>query len=221
MKVDREEIPIFSDLTNEAWLAVQSRLYSRNFEGGQILFLEGTPAESCYFIQRGVLRISRTSPEGRVQVLARLGTNQPINIISLLNQPRVNQATAEAVTSTSLYVLTAKNFDDLMENMPEFSQALLKAFAMRISNMVDLAADLSLYPVRVRLARFILHLAETKTDPNGWTQDEIAAQIGTIRDVVGRLLREFEDQGLIRRERSEIALLNRKGLYMAARLPEN
>ncbi|MDY6873873.1 MAG: Crp/Fnr family transcriptional regulator [Chloroflexota bacterium] len=220
MKIDRKENQIFSELSDEAWLAIQSRLFSRDLDAGQTLFLEGGPAESCYFIQHGALRILRTNPEGRVQVIARLGMNQPVNIISLLNQPRVNQATAEAITSTSVYVLTAADFDTLLTNTPEFSQTLLKAFANRISQMVDLAADLSLYPVRVRLARFILQLAESDVEPSGWTQDEIAAQIGTIRDVVGRLLREFEDQELIQRERSEITLLDRKGLNKAAHLPE-
>ena len=95
------------------------------------------------------------------------------------------------------------------------------AFARRISRMVDLTAELSLYPVRVRLARFIINLAETGADGGGWTQDEIASQIGTIRDVVGRLLREFEQEGLIRREKSEIILLDRKRLYTAADLSEN
>jgi CRP-like cAMP-binding protein len=75
--------------------------------------------------------------------------------------------------------------------------------------------------VRARLARFIINLADSDTKSSGWTQDEIAAQIGTIRDVVGRLLREFEDQGLIRREQSEILLLDRKGLYKAAELSED
>jgi CRP-like cAMP-binding protein len=221
MKLDRQGIPIFSELSEGAWRAVESRIFRRDVLAGQTLFAEGAPAESCYFIQSGTVRILRTNPDGRIQVLARLGKNQPINIISLLNQPRVNQATAEAVTATSIYVLIAADFDTLLANTPEFSQALLKAFANRISKMVDLAADLSLYSVRVRLARFIINLAASEADPNGWTQDEIAAQIGTIRDMVGRLLREFEDQGLIRRENSEITLLDRKGLNRAADLPEN
>lgn len=221
MKLDRQGIPIFSELSEGAWRSVESRLFRRDILAGQILFAEGAPAESCYFIQSGTVRVLRTNPDGRIQVLARLGKNQPINIISLLNQPRVNQATVEAVTATSIYVLIAADFDTLLANTPEFSQALLKAFANRISKMVNLAADLSLYSVRVRLARFIINLAESEADPNGWTQDEIAAQIGTIRDIVGRLLREFEDQGLIKREKSQITLLDRKGLYKTADLPED
>ncbi len=78
--------------------------------------------------------------------------------------------------------------------------------------MTQLAAELSLYTVKARLARFLMDLADTRQIFDNWTQDEIAAQIGTVRDVVGRLLREFENQELIKRDRHQILLLERKGL---------
>ena len=82
--------------------------------------------------------------------------------------------------------------------------------------MTDLAASLSLYSVRARLAQFLMELAALPETAGGWTQDEIAAHIGTVRDVVGRLLRDFESQGLIRRERQRITLLDRSGLEAIA-----
>lgn len=221
MKPDKFRIPIFSEVNDQTWQAIRSRVFTRDLIAGQTLFVESAPAEYCYFIQDGTLRVLRTNPDGRIQVIARLEKGQPVNVISLLNRPRVNQATAEAVTSLTVCVLSAADFDDLLVGYPGFSQALLKAFAGRISRMVNLISEISLYPVRARLARFIINLADSDTKSSGWTQDEIAAQIGTIRDVVGRLLREFEDQGLIRREQSEILLLDRKGLYKAAELSED
>jgi len=81
-----------------------------------------------------------------------------------------------------------------------------------LAKITDLAANLSLYTVRARLAQFLIELADQPQSAGGWTQDEIAAHIGTVRDVVGRLLREFETQGLIDRDRQKIILLNRQGL---------
>ncbi len=89
---------------------------------------------------------------------------------------------------------------------------LLRTFAQRMALMTDLAAGLSLHTVQVRLAQFLITLADDPNLAGGWTQDEIAAHIGTVRDVVGRLLREFESQGLIRREGQHITLLSREGL---------
>jgi DNA-binding MarR family transcriptional regulator len=66
------------------------------------------------------------------------------------------------------------------------------------------------------LAQFLIELADQPQAAGGWTQDEIAAHIGTVRDVVGRLLRDFESKGLISRERQKIFLLDRQGLRKEA-----
>jgi CRP/FNR family transcriptional regulator len=131
---------------------------------------------------------------------------------------RVNRASVEALTPASVFKLTARDFDDLLTNCPEFSIVLLSHFTQRISHMTDLVADLSLLSVRSRLARFLINLADEPDTAYDWTQDEIAAQIGTVRDVVGRTLRDFETLGLITRGHRHITLLDRSGLMREAAL---
>jgi len=150
--------------------------------------------------------------EGRVQVLARLTTGAPINLIPLLNKEKINLSTVEAITPAQVLVITAFDFESLLTKYPDFSRALLHSFADRLQKMTQLAAGLSLFSVKARLAQFLIDLGDDPGGPYGWTQDEIAAQIGTVRDVVGRILRKFEDQGLIKRDRHQILLLDRKGL---------
>jgi len=156
------------------------------------------------------------SHEGRQQVLARFGPGAPLNIISLLNSDQVNQASIEALTPVKVIVLDAADFDKLLSEHSDFSVLLLKIFAERMAKITDLAASLSLYTVRARLARFLMELADTPMSGGGWTQDEIAAHIGTVRDVVGRLLRDFEAEGLIARDRHQINLLDREKLILEA-----
>jgi CRP/FNR family transcriptional regulator len=154
--------------------------------------------------------------EGRMQVLARLGPGAPVNIISLLKEDNLNHASVDSLTPVKLVVLGANDFNYLIENHPDFSKVLLKIFAERMAKITDLASDLSLYTVRARLAQFLIELADQPQAAGGWTQDEIAAHIGTVRDVVGRLLRDFESKGLISRERQQIFLLDRQGLRKEA-----
>jgi CRP/FNR family transcriptional regulator len=81
-----------------------------------------------------------------------------------------------------------------------------------------------LHTVRTRLARFLLthasaevsEVGEGTQPPKRWTQEELAAQIGTVRDVVGRALRTFADDGLIRRERGRLVVVDRARLERAA-----
>jgi len=84
--------------------------------------------------------------------------------------------------------------------------------------MVTLVERLSLFSVRQRLAEFLIRQAEENpldARPR-WTQDDIARQLGTVRDVVGRTLRKLEDEGLIRFQRQHILLLDREKLESLA-----
>jgi CRP-like cAMP-binding protein len=100
----------------------------------------------------------------------------------------------------------------------------LKDFADRLDHLTNLVEDLSLRTVRGRLARFLLEHAPPgpsgSIDAGGvtrrWTQDEIAAHLGTVRDMVGRTLRSFGDAGLIRMDRQRIVLLDREALEAEA-----
>ncbi len=212
------DIPILKDLSDRSLDAIRRRLIPRAFHAGQYLVYESAPAEACYFIQRGTVRACRTSLEGRMLVLARLGPGEPVNIISLLKKHKANHATVEALTEISALALTASDFFQLLETCPDFSMALLAAFANRLAGMADLAAGLSLLSVRARLARFLIHLAKAPQNAGGWTQDEIAAHIGTVRDVVGRILREWESKRMIRRDRERIILLDQENLMHDAEL---
>jgi hypothetical protein len=76
--------------------------------------------------------------------------------------------------------------------------------------------DLALHTARTQLARFLLTQAEEGQPRRSWTQEEIAAQIGTVREVVGRTLRAFAAAGLIRRERGRLVVMDRVGLEREA-----
>lgn len=218
--IDFQDFPLFRAVQSRSQEAILQKLIPRQVAGGQILLVEGEPAEYCYFIRSGLLRAIRMNPDGRTQVLSRLTRPEPVNVISLLSQPRKNHATIEALSDASLFALSAPDFDDLAAQFPDFSAGLLQLLAHRVTTLTDKVASLSLFPARTRLARFIIQLANGEQPVGGsWTQDEIAAEIGTTRDIVGRLLREFEQQGLIERRRSEIVLLDRVEIYKAAELP--
>lgn len=215
------QLSLLKELSKTTLDAIQKRSIPRTFKAGQCLVHEGFPAEVCFFLVRGVVRVFRTSLKGRVQVLTRLEDGQPVNIISLLKKTRTNHATIEALTDVSALALSSPDFFHLLKTCRDFSRVLLEAFAERLARMTDLASELSLLSVRTRLARFLIALAEKPQTAGGWTQDEIAAQIGTVRDVVGRILRDMETEGLIQRKGDQILLLNRQNLLREAEMLSN
>jgi len=213
-------IPLISSLSSATQGMIAERGFLRELQSGETLVIEGMPAEYAYFLISGSVRVIRMRRDGRMQVLARFRPGAPLNIISLLNQKKVNRASIETLTPTALLVLSASDFDYLLSHAPDFSKALLGIFAERIATITDLAAGLSLYSVRARLAKFLIELADKPDAASGWTQDEIAAHIGTVRDVVGRLLREFEAEGLIKRSRQQISLVDREALFEQTELED-
>lgn len=218
--VEIQNIPLFNSLEPTTCQAIAHRAFKSNHRTGYNLVIEGMPAEFCYFLLLGEVRVFRMNLAGRVQVLARFRPIAPLNVISLLVRERVNQASVETLTPVSLLVLSTSDFDILVDRFPDFSKMLLQIFAERMRVLTDLASDLSLLPVRSRLARFLIELADQQQTAGGWTQDEIAAHIGTVRDVVGRLLRDFESQGMIARVRQKIIILDREKLYQEAEVPD-
>jgi CRP/FNR family transcriptional regulator, cyclic AMP receptor protein len=216
-----QHLPPFSKLSLTTQQAIARRAFMCEYPQGKTLAIEGAPAEFGYFIISGQVRVLRMSEDGRAQVLGRFGRGAALNIISLLMNIRLNRASIEALTSLKALIIAAEDFDHLLKSCLDFSNLMLEIFAQRMAGMTDLAASLSLYSVRARLAQFLMELADLPATAGGWTQDEIAAHIGTVRDVVGRILRDFTAQGLIERDRQQITLLDRQGLKYIANQRES
>ena len=209
------KLPFFSRLGNDVLSEIAPYIQERTFSPGQVVILEGEPCQAVYFVVQGVVRTGRLSPEGREHVLAYLGPGEPFNLVPAFDGGP-NLAAVDAVTDTRLYTIPCEYFRRVMRDHPGVALAVMEHLAAEVRRLSDMVEDLALHTVRTRLARFLLAHADGTQPPTRWTQEEIAAQIGTVRDVVGRTLRTFADDGLIRRERGRLVVMNRAGLEREA-----
>ncbi|MEA3338921.1 MAG: Crp/Fnr family transcriptional regulator [Chloroflexota bacterium] len=210
------DISLFAGFSGETLACVADAAIRRTYTSGETVIFEGDPCRAAYFVAEGQVRVYRLSPEGREQVLARLGPGQTFNTVPPFQPRGVNHATVEALTPVTLFAITCDKFRRLVSESPELALAILQDFANRLDRLADLVEDLALRTVRGRLARFLLENAEVDVTAGRWTQAEIAAHLGTVRDVVGRTLRAFADAGLVRMDRQRIVLLDREGLESEA-----
>jgi len=209
------QLPFFAELGEDDLLEIATYVHERTFSPGQVITLEGEPCRAVYFVVKGVVRVLRLSLEGREQVLAYLGPGESFDLVPVLDG-RPNLVTVDALTEATLYTISCQRFHQIMRDRHEVALAVLEHLAARVRHLSDMVEDLALHTVRTRLARFLLTQAEGTRHPKRWTQEEIAAHIGTVRDVVGRTLRAFADDGLIRRERGQIVVVDREGLEREA-----
>ena len=211
-------IALFADLPSDTLARVARAAVRREYAPDEFIIFEGDPCRAAYFVAQGHVRVLRTSPEGREQVLSQLGPGKSFNTVPPFHRDGVNHATAQAVEPAVLYAIPRDELVTLVTTSPPVALALLEDFADRLDHLTDLVEDLSLRTVRGRLARFLLRQADEEADAvaREWTQAEMAARLGTVREMIGRTLRSFADAGLIRFNRQTIQLLDRKGLEAEA-----
>ena len=151
-----------------------------------------------YFILKGDVEIYRLSPAGREQILDRLGQGGCFNLVPAFLDNATNQANARALSDCDLLALGITEFSSILKEYPEFAFAVMRFFAERLARMTDLIETLSLYSVRQRVAKFLIDEADAheKDSTMRWTQTDMAKRLGTVRDVLGRTLRKFADEGL-------------------------
>jgi CRP/FNR family transcriptional regulator len=209
-------IPLFSDLPPETLSHLANVLIRRTYGPDETIILEGVPSEAAYFLGQGHVRVLRTSPDGREQVLVQLGPGQSFNTVPPFRPQGTNHATVQAIDQVTVYAILQDDLHQLLSEHPAFALALLRDFANRLDHLTDLVEDLSLRTVRGRVARLLLEQADAGEVTRRWTQAEIAARLGTVREMIGRTLSALADAGLIRVDRQRIVLLDREGLEAEA-----
>lgn len=209
-------VPYFAHLDTSAMEAVASSAVRRDYTKGAIVFLEEDPCAGLHVIEKGRVKLYKISVEGREQVVKLLGPGEFFNEVAVLDGGP-NPISAMAALDATVWVVDCAAMRHLVSSHPSLAAAIIENLAARSRELLSLVEDLSLRTVSARLAKLLLARAETgdQTSPHT-SQQEMAAQVGTVREMVGRVLRTFEDEGLIRFDRHRILILDREGLEKEA-----
>jgi CRP/FNR family transcriptional regulator, cyclic AMP receptor protein len=209
-----QEVSFCADLPPGALAALAAIAVPLQRRVGATLQLEGDPAEAMYVVIRGRVKVARLAARGREQVLMVLGPGQHFNAVPIFDGGTC-PANVEALTDVELLALPVGPLRRVVAEQPALALALLGEFTGRLRYMVNLVDELALHSVQGRVAQLLLDQAvraERGERVDALTQAEMAAQIGTVREMVARTLKGFEVQGLIRIERGTITVLDRAGL---------
>jgi CRP/FNR family transcriptional regulator len=209
------QLRLFAHLDTAALQRIVPHVHEQTLEPGQVAVWEGEPCGAVYFLVRGLVRTRRMSLNGREHVLAYLGPGECFNLVPALDGGP-NPLTVDAVTATTLYRVACADCRQILAEDCELAHAVLGHLAREVRRLSDMVESLALHSVRVRLARFLLDYAEGRAPARQWTQEDIAAHIGTVREMVGRTMRDLTQDGLIRRERGRIVVVDRAGLQREA-----
>jgi CRP/FNR family transcriptional regulator len=206
----------FAGLDRQVQRTIASHVHERTFGPGQAIMAANEPCRAVYLVVWGEVRTCWLSTKGREYVLEDLGAGQLFNLASVLDGGRT-LATVTTVTRTMIYAIPCETFRQIVHEHCEVAMAVLAHMAGRIRRLSGTVEDLAFRPVRARLARCLLsHLNGGPRPVGRLTYGELAAHIGSVRDVVGRTLRAFSEEGLIRRERGRLVVMDPSGLRREA-----
>jgi CRP-like cAMP-binding protein len=216
MGVDVQTIrqaPLFRDLPQATGAALAAIATPLRRSAGAFIQFEDDPAEAMYVVLTGRVKISRTSVAGREQVLYVIPPGQHFNTVPIFDGGAC-PATAQALTDVTLLALPGDAMRAVVEAHPALAMTLLREFTGRVRHLVNLVDDLALHTVQGRVAKLLIAQANAseRDEIAALTQADMAARLGTVREMVGRTLKTFESLGLIGIERGVITVLNRQGL---------
>jgi CRP-like cAMP-binding protein len=176
----------------------------REYERGEVLFWEGDPCAGLHFIENGSVKLYRVSPQGRQYIITVLTEGATCNEVPAFDG-RMNPVNVEALETTRAWVVDAHTLRELVKSNPEFALKVLSKFGQNLRNLVGKVSEMAFYQVTHRLARLITEMPVEESRPH-WTQEQLAARLGTVREVVSRSLKELEKSGAIRIEDRRIQI---------------
>lgn len=199
-----QQVPLFASFGDEARRRLAERSVVRTYGAGHVLFTAGDPCRGLYIVESGRVRIFRTSPAGREQVLHTEGPGRPVAELPLLDGGAYPASAVTEVESRLAFVPRAE-FEALYRANPDVADAIIRDLATRLRHLVRVTETLAFRDVAARLASFLARHAEQHgTTVAGGTEivvdrtrEELSQELGTARESVSRAIKQLTEKGLI------------------------
>jgi CRP-like cAMP-binding protein len=213
------KVAIFSGLSEGELNLFAQRALPKRCRPGELVFSEGEACAGLYVVESGHVRIFKSSANGREQVLNIEGPGGSVAELPVFdggNYP----ASVVAIDAATLLFISKQDFQTLCLNHPQVALKVLRVVGARLRRLVGIIEELSFTTVRHRLASFLIRLAQTqgKQMPGGIqvtlpaSNQELASQIGTVRELVSRNLSRLQAENLIRMDGRSVLIPDLKAL---------
>ena len=199
-----KSVNIFSDLSDSELKSIQELCKTRKYPKNSMIILEEEMGDVVFIVMSGTVKITRVNDEGKEVILAMLGSGEVFGEMAILDG---ESRSANALSQENCEVITInrEDFLNLLKTNNKVSLNLMTEFAIRLRKSDQQIEALSLDDAEHRIGVSILNLAEelgvirqgVVTVDNLPYQQDIANMAGTSRETVSRVMKIFEDRGLI------------------------
>src|SRR5579875_3647388 len=214
------QIPLFARLGAEDLARVAALTVERHYERGDLILLEGDAGGALHYVRSGLVKVFKTSVAGKEQVLRLIAAGHTFNDVPALDGGP-NPASAAAMEPSTIYMIRRAELQQLIMSEPAVAVGAIQMLSQALRHLVELVEDLSLRHVTARVAKLLLAQCTSPTEASRGhrlTQQEMAAIVGTAREVVGRALKELEVAGAIEVHQGHVTVVNQEYLRLISGL---
>lgn len=214
-----ERAPLLSSLSTHELQLLAARTSKKSLSAGQLLFSEGESCTGLHIIARGKVRIFKTSMSGREQVLALNGPGETVAELPVFDGGAY-PASAMALEDSEIVFISRRDFQAYCIEHPQVALKVLTVVGSRLRRLVGIIEELSFTTIRQRLISVLVKLAQSegKQTPRGVefmlpaTHQELAHQLGTVRELISRNLMRLQAEGLLEVDARQIVVKDMKAL---------
>ena len=218
-------VDIFEPLSEEEIERLNGQLPDRRLEGGEIFYGPHDRSERLFLLQKGKIRIFRTTPEGRELTLAVVEAGTVFGEMALTGQ-QLEGAYAQAMEPSQVSTMAREDLERLVLDNPEVGLRIMQVLSERLRRYETRLEDVTMKDVRSRLAGIIVLLVESEGVRTGtgyripahYTHERLGTMIGANRVAVTRAFGLLQDEGVVELRRrlifvSDIEALRRSAGY--------
>lgn len=187
------------------------------FSNGEVLFRNGDACRGYVLVVTGSICVQKMDPQGHEIVLYRVEKGQSCMLTTTcLLGARKYPAEGVVESDVQLVLFPPDVFDELINKSTEFRRFVMANIGERIYDLMTLVEDVAFGRMDARLTRLLLKYGEEEGFVLARTHKQLAVELGTAREVVSRLLKNFERQGLLELKRNQITFCDLEQLHHIA-----
>lgn len=198
------KVPIFSELSNEKLLEINSLVQKKEYKSGEIIYHEGDPSEYLYIIESGLVKLFKIGKNGNEYILRLLKSGQFFGELVLFKDDVLNSS-AEAIVDCSICIIHKNDLEQLIKNSAEISYSILAAVTNRLNQAEIQLQSIVLEDAMEKTLRLLLELAKEDGIKNEegilidlpLSRAGLASLIGISNETLSRKLSELQEEGTL------------------------
>jgi len=206
-------LPLFNELSEQELEVIAERVRRRKYEANEMIFSEGEACQELLIVEAGEVKVFKSAASGREQLIAIERAGNSLAEFPVFDEG-CHSSTARAIVATIVLELPAEHFRKICMQYPKVAIKVIRVLGHRLRHLDALVEKLSFSTVRGRLIAHLLQLAEDHGRRAGSRVDlellenneELAARLGTVRELISRNLGRLHGEGLVEMRRRVVTI---------------